>query len=126
MMITNNNRNVKVIAISGKEESQRFLNLSLFFLLIISLLFLFQSDSLGQENIKPSTPQVIVFDGFITNADGEVFEDGTYTLIFSLYKKDSDKEALWREVHSNIKLVDGIVNLELGKDINNQINIPFT
>ncbi len=125
MMINNKIRKLKTMSISGAEKTERLFNLSFFFLLLFSLPLLFQSDMLGQEIIKPSSPQVIVFDGFITNSDGEVFEDGTYTLIFSLYKRDSDGKALWKEVHSSIELVNGIVNLELGKDSGNPISIPF-
>lgn len=121
-------KNIKSTAVpsEGREaQPNRIIRLVIFCFVICSLLFAGRINLMAQDVAQKSDLQVIVFDGLITDSEGAVFEDGTYTLIFSLYDKESGGSALWKEVHRNVQLKDGIVFVELGKDPNNPINIPF-
>lgn len=124
-MHTNNDfvPSVKQCEITEPHLKRLFLS-NLFSLLLLGVLFITPLDIFSQEVQLTSNSQVIVFDGFITNTEGEIFKDGTYTIVFSLYKIDSN-EALWKEVHNNVQLKDGIVYAELGKDPENPITLPF-
>lgn len=59
-------------------------------------------------------PQVIPFQGRLTNQDGIQFTEGTYTILFNLYDAPVGGTALWTERHTGVGLVNGMVNVFLG------------
>lgn len=61
-----------------------------------------------------AAPQVIPFQGRLTNQDGIQFTEGTYTILFNLYDAPVGGTALWTERHTGVGLVNGMVNVFLG------------
>lgn len=60
------------------------------------------------------TPQVIPFQGRLTNQQGTPYTEGTYDIVFSLYDAPVGGTALWTERHTGVGLVNGMVNVFLG------------
>ena len=59
-------------------------------------------------------PQVIPFQGRLTNQEGTPYTEGTYNIVFSLYDAPVGGTALWTERHTGVGLVNGMVNVFLG------------
>lgn len=61
-----------------------------------------------------SAPQVIPFQGRLTDQAGTPYSEGTYTIVFNLYDAPVGGTALWTERHTGVGLVNGMVNVFLG------------
>ena len=61
-----------------------------------------------------SAPQVIPFQGRLTDQIGTPYTEGTYSIIFNLYDAPVGGTALWTERHTGVGLVNGMVNVFLG------------
>lgn len=61
-----------------------------------------------------SAPQVIPFQGRLTDQNGTAYTEGTYTIVFNLYDAPVGGTALWTERHTGVGLVNGMVNVFLG------------
>lgn len=59
-------------------------------------------------------PQVIPFQGRLTDQAGTPYSEGTYTILFNLYDAPVGGTALWTERHTGVGLVNGMVNVFLG------------
>lgn len=64
--------------------------------------------------LAASAPQVIPFQGRLTDQAGTPFTEGTYNIVFSLYDAPVGGTALWTERHTGVGLVNGMVNVFLG------------
>lgn len=64
--------------------------------------------------LAATAPQVIPFQGRLANQKGSVYSSGTYTIVFCLYDAPVGGTALWTERHTNVGLVNGMVNVFLG------------
>ncbi len=60
-------------------------------------------------------PQVITYQGRLTNSDGATVPDGTYELIFTLYPDSLLPDLLWQEVQL-IDVVGGLFDVQLGQE----------
>ncbi|MCO5252177.1 MAG: tail fiber domain-containing protein [Candidatus Kapabacteria bacterium] len=58
-------------------------------------------------------PQTISWQGILQDADSKNLS-GTYSLTVKLYDVATGGTAIWSETHSNVVIVDGLVNLTLG------------
>ena len=59
-------------------------------------------------------PEVINFQGILTDGGGMVMEDGTYVVTFRLYDVPSGGSSLWEETHGAVTVTKGIFNVMLG------------
>lgn len=64
--------------------------------------------------LAAEAPQVIPFQGRLTNQEGTPYTEGTYNIVFSLYDAPVGGTALWTERHTGVGLVNGMVNVFLG------------
>ncbi|MCJ7812004.1 hypothetical protein MUP95_01625, partial [bacterium] len=67
-------------------------------------------------------PQKMSYQGVLTDADGSVVPDGSYSLTFKLYDATADGTILWSETQ-DVSVNNGIFNAILGSV--NPLNIPF-
>lgn len=61
-----------------------------------------------------SAPQVIPFQGRLTDQNGTAYSEGAYTILFNLYDAPVGGTSLWTERHTGVRLVNGMVNVFLG------------
>lgn len=61
-----------------------------------------------------AAPQVIPFQGRLTDQNGTAYGEGTYTILFNLYDAPVGGTSLWTERHTGVGLVNGMVNVFLG------------
>ena len=80
--------------------------LSLTLIIFISNFFL-MSTSHSQEN------RLINFQGRLTDPQGNVL-DGSYYIIFSIYASVDDTDPIWTEMHNNVSVSKGLINVLLG------------
>ncbi|KPA13942.1 conserved hypothetical protein, secreted [Candidatus Magnetomorum sp. HK-1] len=66
--------------------------------------------------IFADTPRVINFQGFIVDSSGEIPEDNTYKMTFSLWDEDNESTGikLWEETHLQVIISRGIYSVALG------------
>ena len=50
-----------------------------------------------------SVPQKISYQGYVTHSDGELVQDGNYTVTFRLFEAAEEGDALWEEEHTLYK-----------------------
>ena len=62
-------------------------------------------------------PQVIPFQGRLTDQGGTPYTEGTYNIVFCLYDVPVGGTALWTERHTGVRLVNGMVNVFLGSRV---------
>ena len=72
--------------------------------------FLHPPSSFGQG----ASPQVIPFQGRLTNQAGEAYAIGQYSIVFNLYTQAVAGTTLWTERHEKVGVVNGMVNVFLG------------
>ncbi|HIJ72961.1 MAG TPA: tail fiber protein [Candidatus Hydrogenedentes bacterium] len=65
----------------------------------------------GQIDPVPTT---VNYQGTLLQADGVSPESGPKNIEFRLYVNKGDVNAAWGELHTNVPLVDGVYNVELG------------
>jgi len=58
--------------------------------------------------------RLIPFQGRLTDAAGAPFADNTYTITFAIYDKPTGGVPLWDEIHSNVSVIGGQINVLLG------------
>lgn len=81
---------------------------------------------LSQEMNAPGIPHVIVFQGIVTEKDGKSVPNGNYDVSFSLYDVKEGGNPVWTEVHPELKIENGIINVLLGKrSIDNPLTVTF-
>jgi hypothetical protein len=96
---------------------------SIIFGLIIFLVF--QQELKAQAGSTSNSNEVINFSGIITDSNNLV-ADGEYSILFSLYNNQEDSSPVWSELHKNVIVQNGEINVQLGNAaIPNPIKIPF-
>ena len=60
-------------------------------------------------------PQTISYQGQLTDASGELVDDGPYDLAFSLYDSETGVTPLWSESHLGVGVENGIFSVILGQ-----------
>lgn len=59
-------------------------------------------------------PTLIPFQGRLTDQAGNIYTNGQYTLIFTLYDQAVGGNVLWTETHQKVGVINGTVNVFLG------------
>ncbi len=67
----------------------------------------------GAAGADAQAPRVVSYQGQITNASGESYPDGGYTLLVKIYESESGGSALWQEQHQ-VELKKGLFSILLG------------
>jgi hypothetical protein len=62
-----------------------------------------------------AVPMNISYQGFLLDNNGSPI-NGDVTITFNLYATDIDNQSLWSEIHSDVKVTDGIFNVILGTE----------
>ena len=70
------------------------------------------------------SPQLIPFQGRLTNPQGVPYNSGQYTITFNLYDQAVGGANLWTETHAKVGVINGMVNVFLGS-INPLTNVSF-
>jgi len=76
--------------------------------LFFSILFL-----CGQI-IAEESPKLIPFQGQLTNQEGTVYQNGSFSITFNLYPQPVGGTSTWTERHENLTVINGMVNAFLG------------
>ncbi len=71
-------------------------------------------------------PEMISYQGVLTNADGSVVDDGVYVLTFQIYDVETDGSPLWGEAQP-LTVTDGVFEAVLGSvtPIFLQFDVPY-
>lgn len=70
----------------------------------------------AQTTTEKGIPEIISFDGILSDAEGKYIPDGEYLIVFSLYDQPNGGEPLWTEIHNKVKVVNGEFNANLGSE----------
>ncbi len=62
--------------------------------------------------LEAAVPQLINYQGRLTDGAGNPTSDGTYNLIFTIY--NAEGTIVWQENHNNITIIDGLFHIILG------------
>ena len=68
----------------------------------------------AQSAAAPGIPEVMMYEGYLTNAEGEPQPDGLYDFRFSLYEKETGGVPVWTEEHAGVEVIGGVVQVQLG------------
>ena len=63
-------------------------------------------------SINAEVPQLINYQGRLTDTGGNPVEDAEYLLTFTIY--DGSESIIWREIHTNVNTSNGLFNVLLG------------
>ncbi|MBF0102576.1 MAG: hypothetical protein HQK77_16875 [Desulfobacterales bacterium] len=75
------------------------------------------------EDSSVSVPQLINYQGKLTDASGNPLKSEKYKLTFSIYKQLSDVTPVWGpEAHPEVPIVNGFFNVILGSIVQNISN----
>ena len=77
----------------------------------IALQFIFSilSISLVAQNIS--------IQGVLRDPNGRTVDDGTYSVVFSIYDVASNGTALWTDTYENLQVNHGVFQANLGEDV---------
>lgn len=100
---------------------------------VVIVLLLFAENISAQDNSSINTtntvkefPNIMSYEGYITDSKGMPLPDGSYNFTFSLYSTLTNGSAIWSEEHQSVQVKNGNVQLTLGKGTSpNPLNIPF-
>ena len=70
-------------------------------------------------------PQVISYQGKVTDTGGMPVADGTYTMQFRIYDDPSGGTLLWDDTHPSVQVTDGIFSVMLGESPLDPIELAF-
>lgn len=59
-------------------------------------------------------PQLIPFQGRLTDQQGQVYADGQFSVLFQIYAEPVGGTALWDERHEKVGVINGMLNVFLG------------
>lgn len=103
-------------------KSLKSLLIVIFVLLLLSVS---QVHLLAQQNIE-KVPDVINFSGVVSGPDDNIVTDGKYTILFSLYTTPEGGDPVWTELHENVMVENGEINVQLGgASVPSPLNFPF-
>jgi predicted lipoprotein with Yx(FWY)xxD motif len=89
----------------------------IFVLLALLSLMLLISGAIGQ------VPQMMNYQGYLTDATGTPVPDGNYNLTFTIYDAESGGTVLWTETNPTVAVSSGLFNVILGSV--DPISLPF-
>lgn len=104
-----------------------YLDVALIMLLFFTGWITAQSKGIGQSSQTNSNiPNIMAYEGYITDDNGQPIPDGSYDFTFSLYAVPLGGSPLWTEQHPEVVVRNGVVQLYLGRGIPaNPLNLPF-
>ncbi|MBC7187920.1 MAG: tail fiber domain-containing protein [Calditrichaeota bacterium] len=73
--------------------------------------------------LRGQVPQVMSYQGYLTDAAGAPVGDSTYALTFTLYDAEAGGTALWTETHPAVLVTKGLFQVVLGSK--NPLSLPF-
>lgn len=102
-------------------------HLALIMLLVITGWTFAQSESINQSSKNESNiPQIMSYEGYITDNNGQPLADGQYDFTFALYTEPTGGSSVWKEVHNSVPVVNGFIQLFLGRGTPpNPLSLPF-
>jgi len=103
----------------NQEAKMRSLTCLLVYLIIV-LLFFFETIPVAAE-----IPQMISYQGKVTDAGGNPVPDGTYTMRFRIYDAATGGNLEWDSGVQSITVNDGMFDALLGESPQPVINLPF-
>ena len=59
-------------------------------------------------------PDLINYQGYLTDASGNPVPDGTFAMVFTLYTTEEGDTGVWSQNSTAVSIVDGIYNVQLG------------
>ena len=75
---------------------------------------------------SPGVPRVMLYEGYLTDSDGNPLPDGLHDFTFALYTDPAGDSPVWVEEHRKVKVADGLVRVHLGKGTPSKaLDIPF-
>ncbi|MEW5923697.1 MAG: hypothetical protein AB1746_06895 [Candidatus Zixiibacteriota bacterium] len=66
------------------------------------------------SSVLAEIPQVISYQGYITDTEGNPVEDGTFFLKFKIYGSDTGDDSLWSSGFQSITVSGGLFNYQIG------------
>jgi hypothetical protein len=88
--------------LTGKAQS-----LSVFGFVLFSI-FIFT------PHLVAEVPDLIYYQGYLTDTAGNQVPDGTYTMIFTLHTTEDGNTWVWEQTSDAVSVVDGVFNVQLG------------
>ncbi len=79
--------------------------------------------SLGVAGVSSAIPQLINYQGYLTDDSGVPVADGNYQLTFGIYDVETGGAAVWTETHAAVPVTNGLFNVILGGD--SPLTLPF-
>jgi len=59
-------------------------------------------------------PQMMNYQGKLTDASGNPVPDGNYTMVFTIYRDSSGSVAIWSETHDSVEVTNGLFTVLMG------------
>lgn len=83
--------------------------------------------AMGEEPAgSTGVPGVMLYEGYLTGADGAPVLDGAYDFTFSLYEAPTGGDPVWTGQHPGVFVESGVVRVRLGDGADSQpLDIPF-
>jgi hypothetical protein len=114
------------IIISGNNmnsKPSRYLKIIFF---ILNMLLLMQSQFIAQQKNASLIPGTLNFSAMLTDSYGKTLTDGKYNFTFTLYPDSVGENAVWSEVHQDVVVKNGEINVQLGNGSTpNNLNVKF-
>ena len=82
-----------------------------YFCVLFVLLFILSTASMAD------VPQIINYQGYLTDSEGNAVEDGSVFIKFKIYGSDTFDDSLWSSGFQAIQTVDGLFSYQLGSFI---------
>jgi len=71
----------------------------------------------NQDLSLAAVPQLISFQGKLTDPSGNSIADGSHSLTFSIYSVSGGGSPLWSETQPSVQVADGIFSVLLGSEL---------
>jgi len=82
--------------------------------------------AMNEEIALSSFPNVMAYEGYITDTNGIPLSDGQYNFTFAIYSTPTDGLPIWIEEHKSVYVKNGFIRLYLGRGtVPNPMNLPF-
>jgi len=65
-------------------------------------------------SIIADVPQIINYQGYLTDSDGNAVEDGSVFIKFKIYGSDMGDDSLWSSGFQSVQTVDGLLSYQMG------------
>ena len=81
---------------------------STLFLVIVAL-------AISAVDVTAEVPQMINYQGRLTDPEGVSVEDGPYLIKFKIYGSESGDDSLWSSGYQPVQVVNGLLTYQLGQ-----------